>query len=119
MFKIFFAIFFLSEVIIASAIISKILHWRKCVNHFNQDVLFFQRKITPFFIDIRLFLEDIIQGVYNLKNYFIQKRREYTLKVLNSSMVYLVLFLLRGKYKKAVLVCLFGKDVLQGILESI
>lgn len=118
MFKIFFTVFFISEIIIASAIISKLVYLRKRVNYFNDDVLSFQRNITPFFIDIRLFLEDIVQGISNIKNYIVKKRREYALKALNSAIVYLVLLLLKGKYKKTFLTFLLGKDILEGIFES-
>lgn len=119
MYKIFFAIFFISELIIATAIILKLLQLRTCVKSFNEDVLCFQKKIEPFFIDVRLFLEDILHCVNNFKIYIIQKRREYILKALNSAIVYLVLFLLKGKYKKAVIAYLVGKDICEGLLESV
>lgn len=119
MYKIFFAIFFISELIIATAIVLKLVQLRKCVNSLNDDVLYFQKKIEPFFIDVRLFLEDILHCVNNFKIYIVQKRREYVLKALNNAIVYLVLLLLKGKYKKAVIAYLVGKDICEGLLESV
>lgn len=119
MIKIFITVFFFSEIIIATAIISKLVYWRKCVNNLNEDVLFFQRKVTPFFIDVRLLLEDIVRSINNIKNYILRKRREYLTKALNSSIIYLILFLLKGKYKKAFIACMLGKDICEGVVESV
>ena len=118
MLKIFFATFFIAELIIALTAILKIYQFDRCVNTCNDFILANRNKIQPLFIDFRLLIEDFQNGIAELKKYIKQKREEYSLQILKTSLIYGCIFLLRGKYKKSIFAFQLIKEIYEGIKEA-
>lgn len=118
MFKIFFITFFISELIITLTVILKLYELNKCVNSCNDLVLFYRDKIRTCFGDIRLIIEDFNKNFTNVKQIIKKKREEYFYRVLKTSLIYLSILLLKGKYKKTVLAYQAIKEIYEGITEA-
>lgn len=118
MVKIFFATFFIAELIIALAVISKIYQLDRSVNKWNTLVLSNQNMIRVGLSDLRSFLEDFATDMLSLKQLIAQKRQEYAFKFLKTSVTYFVIFMLRGKYKKAILSFQLVKEIYEGLVEA-
>ena len=118
MIKIFFATFFIAELIIALAIILKIYKFNKCVNNWNNIVLANQNKIRVGLCDLRQLMEDFSNGVLWLKGLIRRKKQEYIIKILKNSLIYGGFFLLKGKYKKRILAYQLVKEIYEGIKEA-
>lgn len=118
MIKLFFATFFIAELIIAAAIILKIHKLNKAVNVLNSAVLESQSKLKVVFFDLRFLLEEFNSVIYNLRTYIQEKKEEYLLKALKNMIIWVGFLSLKGKYKKMVIACQFLKDVYEGIAEA-
>lgn len=118
MIKIFFATFFIAELIIALAIISKIRQFDKRVRKLNTIVCDNQFKIKIFLIDIKIMLEDFSRNVQRAKGFLREKRKEYTLRAVKTITIYLSILFLKGKYKKTILGYQLIKEILAGIADA-
>lgn len=120
MIKIFFITFFIAELIIALNIILRIYKINKCVNNFNNSILQNQITIQTVFSDIRFVLKEFNVGFAKLKEIIKQKQQEYSFRFLKTSIIYLAIFILRGKwlkYKKMILAYQIIKEVYEGYRE--
>ena len=114
----FIAIIFIAEIIIALTLISCIVKADKAVLQLKSDI----SKILP---DIKTLLGNVKSGVSLLKEkrlwlfaYIRIKRNQYLFKAIKIIIIYTLLFLLKGKCKKAASVCngiLLVRDILEGI----
>ena len=118
MIKIFFVTFFTAELIIAMAVILRIYKLDKAVNNWNNLILANQNKIKAGFMDFRFLLEEFNNSFIQFKEFIRQKRQEYLLKSLKTSIIYGSIFLLKGKYKKSVLAYQVIKEIYEGFLEA-
>jgi len=118
MIKIFFATFFIAELIIALAIILKIHTFNKCVNNWNNAVLANQDKIRVGLCDFRQLMEDFSGGILWIKGLIRRKREEYIIRVLKNTLIYGGFFLLKGKYKKRILAYQLIKEIYEGLQEA-
>lgn len=118
MIKIFFATFFLAELIIAFAVIIKIYQFDREVISLNKQVLNYQVLIKPLLADFRVFLTELIESVIEIRAAIIKKKQEYLSRVLETSVMYGGIFLLKGKYKKTVFAYQMMKEIYEGIQES-
>lgn len=117
MYKLFFATFFIAELIIALAIIIKLHKFDKCVVSLNDSVCANKNRIRSSFIDFRLMLEDINKAIIQFKGILRQKRHEYMYSFLKTIIVYCGIFLLKGKYKKAILAYQMATEIYEGFIE--
>lgn len=118
MIKLFFITFFIAELIIAMAVIIKIYQFNKYVNDLNSIVLSSQEPLRTLFVDFRVLFEYFNINFNKLRELITQKREEYILKVLKTTIFYTVFFFLKGKYKKAILAYQVFKEIFDGIKES-
>jgi len=118
MIKIFFVTFFIAELIIALAVIMRILQFDRCVNNLNSLVLTNRNKIRSGFIDFRLSIEEFEKALEEIKNYLAKKREEYLVNILKTSLMYGSIFMLKGKYKKSVFAFQLVKEIYEGIKEA-
>ena len=117
MIKIFFATFFIAELIIAVAVIIKIRQLDKCVNSLNALVSQNKYKIGEGIRDFKWMLAEFVQGFNQLKSLLKRKREEYFLRVLKTSLIYACIFMLKGKYKKSVMAYQFVSEIYSGFSE--
>lgn len=117
MIKLFFVTFFIAELVIALAIISKVYGFNKCVNNWNNLVLSNKDSLKTDLAELRSSVTEFSQSVDGVKVYIQQKRKEYTLTLLQTTLTYLGIFTLRGKYKKAILTYQLLKELYEGISE--
>lgn len=118
MIKIFFATFFIAELIIAIAIISKIYQLDKCVNKLNKLVVANKEQVRILFVDFRLLFEYFNKSITRIKEVIAQKRQEYLISALKTSIIYGSLFFLKGKYKKTVLAYQLIREFYEGFKEA-
>lgn len=118
MYKIFFALIFISELIIASALVFKIRKFNIYVNRLNDKFSGHKAKIRYLFVDARLEIQKFNSMVSSLILLIKEKREEYLLKAAKTFLVYTSLFMLRGKYKNTLLAYQIGKEIYEGINEA-
>lgn len=118
MIKMFFITFFLAELVIAVAIIARILQVDKYVNALDKKLTANQNKLRFGFIDLRVVFEDFAEGVGELKDAIQRKREEYLFSFLKTSFVYGSLLFLKGNFRKAILTYQLGKEIYEGLQES-
>lgn len=118
MVKIFFTTFFMAEIIIAASVIIKIYQFDRCVNNWNNLVLTNKEQIGKGFVDVCLSLEDFSNNIGKIKEVIQQKRNEYLANFLKTTAIYCGIFMLRGKYKKAVIAYQLVKEIYEGISET-
>jgi len=116
--KIFFVTFFIAELIIALAVIFKIRQLNKAVNKFNKTVTKNKYKIASKIEDFRYLCVDINRKIEETKEYIRQKRDEYLIKASKTILIYLGIFLLKGKYRKTILGYQLIKEVYAGLCEA-
>lgn len=117
MYKLFFATFFIAELIIALAIINKLHKTDKCVIALNETVCANKEKIRSSFEDIRILIETFNKQFTIFKELIKQKRHEYLYAILKTVVVYCGIFLLKGKYKKAVLAYQLATEIYESFIE--
>jgi len=118
MIKIFFATFFLAELIVVIAVISKIYQFNRYVNKYNSMILEHREKVRVDLSNLRLFLVDFSTCLIRIKELIQEKRQEYSLKVLKTAIIYGSIFFLKGKYKKTVLAYQLAKEICEGFFET-
>lgn len=118
MIKMFFITFFLAELVIAVAIIAKILHVDKYVNALDKEITDNQNKLRFGFIDLRMLFEDFGDGIIEFKKVIQQKREEYFFRFLKTSFVYGSILFLKGNFRKAIMTYQLGKEIYEGLQEA-
>lgn len=118
MIKTFFATFFIAELIIAFAVIAKIWKIDRYVNSLNSLVVSNKLDICLAIKDFKWILVGFVYDFNKLKNWFRQRREEYMLRVAKTSLIYALIFILKGKYKKSVMVYQFVSEVYSGLIEA-
>lgn len=114
----FIAVIFIAELIIAVSLVVLIIKADKKVLQINSEVT----QIKP---KLRKGLEDFKDIIHMLKDKQIllfdlirRKRNQYVMNIVKSILFYVLLFLLKGKCKKAASICngiLLVKDIWDGI----
>lgn len=118
MIKLFFATFFIAELIIAISLIFKIYQFNKRVNILNSKIKNNKYKIEIYLSDFRIFLEAFEEKIAEYKKLIREKRDEYSFKIIKTLLIYMSIFFLKGKYKKSVIVYQFLCEVYDGIQEA-
>lgn len=118
MVKLFFITFFTAELIIAISLILKIVSINKCVNSWNTLILSHRGNIKESFSNLHMTMSEFSQGVLHVKTLIEEKRKEYTLNLIQTLLSYLAIFSLRGKYKKAILTYQLLKELYEGLSEA-
>ncbi|MDD3436460.1 MAG: hypothetical protein PHC64_04830 [Candidatus Gastranaerophilales bacterium] len=118
MIKIFFATFFLAELVIASAVILNIYRFNRQVNNWNRIVLASQNNLKTGLADFRLSLVRFNKDFLIIKQFIEQKRQEYLLRILKTGIVYSCIIFLKGRYKKSLLAYQLIREVYEGIKEA-
>lgn len=118
MLKLFFFTFFIAELIIAGALIIKLCQIDRCVNALNLAVLIHQPKIRFGLIDFREAIIEFRENVEVWLGILNQKRKEYAFRALKTSLIYVSILLLKGKYKKTVMAYQILSEIYSGILEA-
>lgn len=118
MVKIFFITFFIAELVIALAIISKILSADRYVRELDGELLLGRNKLKIGFDDFRLLLSDFTAGLGLLKDTIKRKHDEYLFSLLKNTFVYSGIIFSRGKLRKAILTYQLGKEIYEGLKES-
>lgn len=118
MVKIFFITFFIAELIIALAIISKILRADRYVREFDCELLLGRSKLKIGFADFRLLLSDFTTGLTLLKETVKRKHDEYLFGLLKNTFVYSGIIFSKGKLRKAILTYQLGKEIYEGLIEA-
>lgn len=118
MFKIFFVTFFMAELIIAIFIIVLICRFDRHVNNWNKLVISNKKQISNALTDLYLLFGEFVDNVFRIKEIIKQKRMEYLINFFKTVIVYCGIFMLRGKYKKAVIVYQLAKEIYEGISEA-
>lgn len=116
--KLFFATFFIAELIIAFTIIFKIRQLNKAVNKLNQTVSKNKYKIAATIEDFRYLCFDINRKIKETKEYFHQKRNEYLIKASKTILIYLGILFFKGKYRRTILAYQLIKEIYAGIYET-
>lgn len=116
MFKIFFITFFIAELIIALAVILKIYSFNKYINNLNDKVSASKKDIKYAFMEARVVFKRINRIVLKLKEIIKQKREEYLLRILKTSVIY-GFILLNKKYRRMIFTYQIFKEVYAGIQE--
>lgn len=117
MYKLFFATFFIAELIIALAVINKLHKADKCVMKFNESVCENKVKIRSYFVDIRILLDTFNKEFERFKGFIKKKRHEYLYTILKTIVAYCGIFLLKGKYKKAILAYQLATEIYESFIE--
>lgn len=111
MIKVFFITFFISELIIALAIIFKIRSFNKKVNQLNKIIESSQNDLKELFFDIRFLLETFNDSIQKLKNFIRQKKEEYIINISKKILIIIGFLSLKGKYKKMLIAYELGKEI--------
>jgi len=118
LFFIFLIAFFIAEVIIAVIAILNICKYDRAVNKLNNLISVKKPSIEFFFMDLRAIFEDFTAGIESLKKIIKEKKTLYLYNVLRTVVVYLGIFSLKGKYKKAAIGIQLAKEIYEGVADS-
>lgn len=110
--------FFIAELILAFVVILNLCKCNRVVNKLNNLISVKQPSIKFFFMDLRAVFEDFVTGIENLKKLVKEKKTEYLYNIIRTSAVYLAIFSLRGKYKKAAIGLQLAKEVYEAVSET-
>lgn len=119
--KLFFILliaFFIAELIIAVTAIINLYKFDKKVRKWNNLISVKNDSIRYFFIDFRTLLKDFSESIINFRKLIKQKKTLYIYNFLKTVVIYLGIFSLKGKYKKAAIAFQLGKEIYQGISET-
>ena len=114
----FITTFFIAELIIALAVISKIRQFNSCVNNWNASISVNKNRIGVAMTDFRMGLEGFSRTILKIKELIRKKRQDYLIKIIKTILIYGSFFTLKGKYKKTLLACQFIKEVYDGFQEA-
>lgn len=118
MIKFFIILIFLAEVVLALAVIAKIVQADKFVVSFDKLISSKKGLISPVFISVREFLDELYIGVTEFTNLIKQKRQDYIFAFSKTMLSYSLILLLRGKYRKMFLTYQLAKEIYEGCLEA-
>lgn len=118
MVKLFFITFFIAELIIALSLIISIYRFDKRVRKWNEIISESKGKIKVAFVDARSILQEFTDGLEKLIALISQKKEEYMFRFLKTSLMYSCIFLLKGKYKKAVLAYQLVREIYDGLQDE-
>lgn len=110
--------FFIAEVVIALTAILSICKYNRAVIKLNNFVSVKKPAIQFFFMDLRSIFEDFATGIENIKKIIKEKKNEYLYNIIRTSLAYLSIFSLKGKYKKAAISIQLAKEVYEAIIET-
>lgn len=116
--KIFILTIFIAELIIAFALIFNMIKLSKMAQSLSKQAITQREEICASIKDFKVGLEDFVVAFNELIKSFKRKQEEYTLNMLKNTLIYGAIFLLRGKYKKALLAYTFAKEIYEGFEES-
>lgn len=109
--------FFIAEIILAFSAIINIVKFDRAINKLNNLILVKNGSIQYYFADLRAIFKDFTNWISDLKELIKQKKTLYLYNVLKTVIIYLGIFSLKGKYKKAAIAIQFAKEVYEGINE--
>ncbi len=118
MIKLFFIIFFIAELIIAFSFILKIWQFDCVVNRLNNKILSRKSKLKWGIATFRTIIKSLGHDVILFKHAFKKKRQIYLMNFSKNIVSYILIFVLKGKYKKAIMAYQLGKEIVEGIIES-
>lgn len=118
MFKIFFTVFFMAELVIAVSIIIKICEYNRRIKNWNNSLLENKYQIKNGMVNLCVFLRDFSDNIFKIKKALKLKRNEYLINFLKTIVAYFGIFILPGKYKKAILTYQLVKEIYEGVLEA-
>ena len=98
-----FFIVLIAELIIAVSIVSKIVDIDKKILVTNKNVTLSKINIITTIRDFRVILDDISEVFAGIFEYLERKRREYFYSTIKALSMMLLMFILKGKYKKMLL----------------
>lgn len=110
--------FFIAEVLLAIAAIFNLCKYDRAVSRLNDSITAQKPSVQVFFKDLRAVFVDFAKGIENIKNLIKEKKTEYLYNVIKTSVVYLSILTLKGKYKKAAIGIQLAKEVYEGILDA-
>lgn len=110
--------FFIAELILAFVVVLSLCKYNRAVIKLNNLILVKQPSIKFFFMDLRVVFEDFLTGIDNLKKIIKEKKTEYLYNIIRTSAVYIGIFSLRGKYKKAAIGLQLAKEVYEAVSET-
>lgn len=118
MVKIFFVTFFLAELVIAIAVISKLLCADRYVKALDGAITLNRSKIKICFTDFRLLLVGFTSGLQALKETIQKKQDDYLFAIVKNSLIYSIILFSKGNLRKAILSYQLGKEIYEGLKES-
>lgn len=119
--KLFFILLFaflIAETIIAVIAVLNICKLNKAVKKLNCLLTVKRPSIQFFFMDLRAVFEDFALGIENFKKYIKEKKTLYIYNFIKTAVIYLSIFSLKGKYKKAVIAVQLAKEVYEAVREA-
>lgn len=109
---------FIAEVIIATGAILRIRKYNRAVIKLNNFISVKKPAIQFFFMDLRSIFDDFATSIENIKKIIRDKKNEYLYNIIRTSVIYLSIFSLKGKYKKAAIGIQVAKEVYEAIADS-
>lgn len=109
---------FLAEIVLALAVILNLYRLDRSVIKLSKQFLCANSLIKPIFFDIREFLAELTRDINEFAVILGKKRDEYFLKSAKTLLAYLLIFSLKGKYKKTFIACQFAKEIYEGCFEA-
>ena len=119
MFKIFFIIIFIAELIIAVALIRKIWVFDKQVRAINDFLCVCKPDIESLLSSIRVLVAELFENIQEAKELIRQKKQEYIIKTVKNVIAYAAILFLRGKYKKPIIAYQFLSEIYEIIEEAV
>lgn len=110
--------FFVAELMLAFVMILNLRKYNRAIIKLNNLISVKQSSIKLFFIDLRAIFEDFVTGIENLKKIVKEKKTEYLYNIIKTSAVYLSIFSLKGKYKKAAIGIQLAKEIYEAVSET-
>lgn len=110
----FIATIFIAELIIALTLITYILKADKAVQDLRKEIIFRKPQIKAVLLGVREGIHIVREKQGLLFEIVKQKRNQYLISLAKMILVYLLLFIIKGKCKKAASICqgiLLVKDV--------
>lgn len=96
----FIATILIAELIIAVTLICQINKLDKKVCELSEKVTEAQPKVEATLTQMKEGVAKLVDGVYKLCEFAKAKKQEYTISIIKNILIYLLLFLLKGKSKK-------------------
>ncbi|MCI1272985.1 MAG: hypothetical protein LKG27_00935 [Clostridiaceae bacterium] len=97
-------IVFIAELIIALTLILSIVKADRYVTEMNTKIITGKNTAAVILVDIKKVVLNLRTGVNTLIDLIKRKKREYSLKVMQTVILYALMIFCKGKYKKAAIV---------------